>query len=84
MLTAEELRISTNKKGFQVYTWHKKFERNEALDVRCYARAAAYVIGIDRFKNEHYEAMRSNAIRSQETSTVTAPVKKRSSYWDKK
>lgn len=84
MLTAEELRISTNKKGFQVYTWHKKFERNEALDVRCYARAAAYVIGIDRFKNEHYEAMRSNAIRTQETSNVTAPVKKRSSYWDKK
>ena len=30
-------------------------DRNEALDVRCYARAAAAVCGIDRYTNAHWQ-----------------------------
>lgn len=85
MLTAEEQRMTVNKKGFSVFEWHKKYERNEALDVRCYARAAAYVLGIDRFKDEHYAKMRTISAKSiQGPTTKTDKPKKRSSFWDKK
>jgi len=39
-LTAEEVRVKTNTKGFPVREWFKKFERNEPLDCRVYATAA--------------------------------------------
>jgi phage terminase large subunit GpA-like protein len=53
MLTAEQLMTrSVNRKT--VYQWEKKYERNEALDCRVYARAAAAYIGIDRFKDQDW------------------------------
>lgn len=41
-LTAEEIRVRYDKKGFPIAEWHKKPNRirNEALDVRVYATAA--------------------------------------------
>lgn len=39
-LTAEEVRVKTNTKGFPVREWFKKFERNEPLDCRVYATGA--------------------------------------------
>jgi phage terminase large subunit GpA-like protein len=34
--------------------WRKKRSRNEALDCRVYARAAAYDVGMDRFQPHHW------------------------------
>ncbi len=55
-LCAEELQITIHK-GFRKYTWVKIYERNEVLDTFVYARAAAAVVGIDRFTDAHWEAV---------------------------
>lgn len=47
-LTAEQL-VSKIVKGQRRYEWHKIRERNERLDCRIYARAAASIVGLDRF-----------------------------------
>ena len=49
-LTAEEMLIRKNKRGFATYSWQKIRDRNEALDLRIYATAAAISVGIDRFQ----------------------------------
>ena len=53
MLTAEQL-MKKIVNGKIVYYWKKIYERNEALDCRNYARAAAAMIGIDRFKENDW------------------------------
>jgi phage terminase large subunit GpA-like protein len=40
-----------------VYKWVKIHERNEALDCRVYSRAAASMFGIDRMKDENWDAL---------------------------
>lgn len=50
-LTAERLVTSKNKRGFPFREWRKERERNEALDCRVYAHAAAASVGIDRFND---------------------------------
>jgi phage terminase large subunit GpA-like protein len=37
------------KRGFARLEWQKLRERNEALDTRVYARAAAWIAGADRW-----------------------------------
>jgi phage terminase large subunit GpA-like protein len=54
MLTAEQL-VKRIVNGKTVYKWLKSYERNEALDCRNYARAAASMIGMDRFKEKDWE-----------------------------
>lgn len=49
-LTAERLMIKKNRRGFSQTEWIKERERNEALDCRIYARAAASLVGLDRKK----------------------------------
>jgi len=50
-LTAEELIQRKDKKGYTVHEWHVIPNReNHFLDCRIYARVAAAVFGIDRFK----------------------------------
>ena len=86
MLTAEELRMSLDRKGFRKYEWHKKYERNEALDCRVYARAAAAVLNIDLFRDEHYEQMRGmrRAIQKNEPQEPKQKKpQKRNSFWDR-
>ncbi|MDD3028830.1 MAG: phage terminase large subunit family protein [Alphaproteobacteria bacterium] len=48
-LTAERLVTKKDSYGFPRREWHKMRERNETLDCRVYARAAASAYGIDRF-----------------------------------
>jgi phage terminase large subunit GpA-like protein len=38
-----------SKRGFTKLEWQKLRERNEALDLRVYARAAAWIVGADRW-----------------------------------
>ena len=44
-LTAEQLVTVRTKRGFARLEWQKLRERNEALDCRVYARAAAWIVG---------------------------------------
>ena len=65
MLTAEEMQVSVNKLGYKKTEWVKKRSRNEALDVRLYARAAASIIGIDRYNDEHWKRLESSPFSSK-------------------
>ena len=48
-LVAEQLVTVRTKRGFARLDWQKLRERNEALDCRVYARAAAWIAGADRW-----------------------------------
>jgi phage terminase large subunit GpA-like protein len=48
-LVAEQLVTIKTKRGFNRLEWQKLRERNEALDCRVYARAAAWLVGADRW-----------------------------------
>jgi phage terminase large subunit GpA-like protein len=70
-LTAEQL-ITKVVKGYPKREWQKTRERNEALDCRVYARAAAISVGIDRWSESRWEQL---AERSGASITME-PVKK--------
>ncbi|GIX11632.1 MAG: hypothetical protein KatS3mg116_3342 [Elioraea sp.] len=48
-LVAEQLVSVRTKRGFARLEWQKLRERNEVLDCRVYARAAAWIAGVDRW-----------------------------------
>lgn len=79
-LTAEEMQQVINKKGETVYEWVVKYKRNERLDCRVYARAAAAIRGMDRFDSKYWdELMASAEVISRE---AKKPAKKRNSdFW---
>lgn len=83
-LTAEQLQLSINKKGFKQYTWVVKYQRNEPLDCRVYARAASIVINIDRYKDEHWDIVENELMNS--TPKTSKKKKKKgnsgSSFWN--
>ena len=54
---AEQLVTVKTKRGFQRLEWQKLRERNEALDCRSYARAAAWIAGVDRWSEDRWEAL---------------------------
>lgn len=87
MLTAEEQRLVVNKKTKkESYEWVKVRNRNEALDCRNYARAAAYIFGYDRFDELKFEQIRSITRvfnESSEPVKKTQNKKKKPSIWDK-
>ncbi len=66
--TSEHLVTRKNKRtGFSKAEWVKQRDRNEALDCRVYARAVAWLMGIDR-----WDASRWDDLESQLTvATVT-------------
>ena len=53
-LCSEQLVTTKNRRGYAVREWRKLRERNEALDCYVYARAAAAVVGLDRFEERHW------------------------------
>lgn len=53
-LVAEQLVTVKTKRGFQKLEWQKLRERNEALDCRVYARAAAWIAGADRWSERKW------------------------------
>jgi phage terminase large subunit GpA-like protein len=48
-LVAEQLVSVRTKRGFARLEWQKLWQRNEVLDCRVYARAAAWIAGADRW-----------------------------------
>jgi phage terminase large subunit GpA-like protein len=53
-LTAEQVVVRIVR-GYRKYVWEQTRERNEPLDCRVYARAAAQLVGIDRWSDEHWD-----------------------------
>lgn len=63
-LTAEQL-VTKVVKFRRRTEWEKTRERNEALDCRVYARAAAAVFGIDRFNDREWTEMEASVSTAQ-------------------
>lgn len=84
MLTAEQLQKEIVK-GFPRYVWVKLHPRNEALDCRNYARAAAAIAGIDRWKPEDWDSMKLKSLssgRSRSSASTDGGKKRRpSNFW---
>jgi phage terminase large subunit GpA-like protein len=78
-ITSERHELGTNKQGFTVYKWVKTYKRNEALDCRVYARAAAHVFGMDYFQQEHWLKLVSSGVQLE--NDEKKPKKKRDSIW---
>jgi phage terminase large subunit GpA-like protein len=83
MLTGEEY-ITKIVKGYKKGEWQKTRERNEALDCRVYARAAASIEGIDRFNEESWKRLETEVFQPTiDTPSQTAekkPKKKREGW----
>ena len=71
-LTAEQL-VTKIVKFRKRTEWEKTRERNEALDCRVYARAAAAIFGVDRFQEKHWAAL------EQQLGTAPQPAAKKPS-----
>lgn len=55
-LTSEQLVTRRDKRrGYTKLEWQQLRERNEALDCRVYARAAAWLMGIDRWDDRQWQ-----------------------------
>jgi phage terminase large subunit GpA-like protein len=88
-LTAEQLMSSKTRTGFQKLEWHKTRDRNEVLDCRVYARAAAWMMGIDRWDEKRWEALEAQhetgqpdpPPAGQPTRRNTQPAARRPSEW---
>lgn len=70
-LTAERLLIKKNRRGFSQTEWVKERERNEALDCRIYARAAASLVGLDRQKDVEPETRQEKDVAKSNLSSHT-------------
>lgn len=91
-LTAERLENTIDRRGYPRFEWVKTRPRNEALDCRVYARAAAALVGADRWSDERWDAERGGESRTP--APAAAPVQRddetpreqpqprRSSFWD--
>ena len=81
-LVAEQLVTVRNKRGYARQEWQKMRERNEALDCRVYARAAAWILGADRWDEATWRRLEEQAgVETRQrtdlpeaTTTNTTPV----------
>jgi phage terminase large subunit GpA-like protein len=87
-LTAEQLVTVRDKRGFSKLEWRQMRERNEALDCRVYARAAAWMLGIDRWQDAKWKSLEQQIARDREPDRAAGQVRppappgeKRRSNW---
>ncbi|PQO23370.1 phage tail protein [Rhodobacteraceae bacterium WD3A24] len=80
-LVAEQLVTVRNRRGFARLEWQKLRERNEALDTRVYARAAAWIAGGDRWSDEKWKELEDATRASKDEQTAEATPKKRENNW---
>jgi phage terminase large subunit GpA-like protein len=86
-LCAERLTNTIDRRGYNRFEWMKTRPRNEALDCRIYARAAAALVGADRWSEDRWEVERSGGIEREERRPVAAAEEAPagaagSSFWD--
>jgi phage terminase large subunit GpA-like protein len=73
-LTAEQL-VTRIVKGYPKRIWQKTRDRNEALDCRVYARAAAIALGIDRWSENKWEQLAEKRNVPQKTIATASLIK---------
>lgn len=73
-LCAEQLVTTKDRRGRLRREWQQMRARNEALDVRVYARAAAWEYGIDRFQERRWQAIEEGLGPQQEGFDLAAPA----------
>src|SRR5690606_38529227 len=86
---AEQLVTVRTKRGFDKVEWQKLRERDEAVDCRVYARAAAWIAGADRWTGEKWRELEDQLGRpptdtdpaGQINRSGQAPQGKRRSDW---
>jgi len=61
------------KRGFSRLEWQKLRERNEALDCRVYARAAAWIAGADRWTEAMWRDLESQVGLPDEVENDQSP-----------
>jgi phage terminase large subunit GpA-like protein len=54
-LTAEQLQTKKNDRGHPVRVWQLVYKENHRLDCRVYARAAAFRLGLDRYRGKKHQ-----------------------------
>ena len=80
--TAEQLVTVRTKRGFARLEWQKLRERNEALYCRVYARAAAWLLGADRWSEARWADLETHLGVSRQdeieagNGTVTSATRK--------
>lgn len=79
-LTAEE-QVKRIIRGYPKYQWVKRYERNEPLDCRIYARAAAVIIGLDRLKPTRLAAMGGAVAKKREPHKSDARSMAYDDFW---
>jgi phage terminase large subunit GpA-like protein len=87
-LTAEQLVTVRDRRGFTKLEWRQMRERNEALDCRVYARAAAWMLGIDRWQDAKWKSLERQVAADRPPEQVAgeirpppAPGERRKSNW---
>lgn len=82
-LTAEK-QVVKMVRGYRRYMWVKEYERNEPLDCRVYARAAAAIVGLDRLKPEQIIALGgvSQSAPNDNSKPKRERRRRKSSFWD--
>ncbi|MFZ1057693.1 MAG: phage terminase large subunit family protein [Candidatus Rokuibacteriota bacterium] len=74
-LTAEQLVTKQNRRtGFKTLEWQQLRDRNEALDCRVYARAAAWRMGVDRWTAADWDNFAGNPVPRQAQAVQPAPA----------
>ncbi len=86
-LTAEEKRVTKNKKGYSVIEWVKTRDRNEVLDLHVYNRAAASIIGIDKLNETGWQKLEANIMvvkklkKDENIKSEKKKHKRESTFW---
>ena len=80
MLTAEQVQTKIVR-GFPRSEWVKIYDRNEALDCRVYARAAATIVGIDRWKDSDFDSASGSYVQKSKPAPKEKRQRRGSSYW---
>jgi phage terminase large subunit GpA-like protein len=75
-LVAEQLVTIRDRRGYARQEWQKMRERNEALDTRVYARAAAWILGADRFDERMWRQLEKQAGIETAVASQTAEPEK--------
>jgi phage terminase large subunit GpA-like protein len=62
------------RRGFSKLEWQKLRERNEALDLRVYARAAAWIAGADRWSEAGWQDLERQVAAAPDASADARPL----------
>lgn len=82
MLTAEA-QVKKIIRGYPVYVWEKKFPRNEALDCRVLARAAAEMLGVSRWRDQDWKAWADSLQKRTSPAPPATDRRRGSGFWDR-